>query len=137
MKLMEHPDAVGEVFNVGSTEEVSITTLAQRIRAITGSQSEIAYIPYGEAYEQGFEDMPRRVPDTSKVRELIGFTPQTSLDQIIQQVVSYFTAVRSGGPAEFARAPRRRFATATPAARARPPGLPKNRTPPLGGAEGR
>ncbi len=99
MKLMEHPDAVGEVFNVGSTEEVSITTLAQRIRAITGSQSEIVYIPYGEAYEQGFEDMPRRVPDISKVCEFIGFAPQTSLDYIIQEVTNYFTA---GGDRESA-----------------------------------
>jgi UDP-glucose 4-epimerase len=95
MKLMEHPDAVGEVFNIGSTEEVSITRLAERIRAITGSQSEIVYIPYSEAYEEGFEDMPRRVPDISKVRSLIGFAPQASLDHIVQEVVNYFTAGRS------------------------------------------
>lgn len=96
MKLMEHPDAVGEVFNIGSTEEISITGLAERIRAITGSQSEIVYVPYSEAYEEGFEDMPRRVPDISKVRNLIGFAPQASLDHIIQEVTSYFTAGRNG-----------------------------------------
>lgn len=96
MKLMEHPDAVGEVFNIGSTEEVSITGLAERIRAITGSQSEIVYIPYSEAYEEGFEDMPRRVPDISKVRNLIGFAPEASLDHIIQEVIRYFTAGRNG-----------------------------------------
>jgi UDP-glucose 4-epimerase len=99
MKLMEHPDAVGEVFNIGSTEEVSITRLAERIRAIAGSQSDIVYIPYSDAYEEGFEDMPRRVPDISKVRDLIGFTPQASLDRIIQEVVNYFTAGRNGGAA--------------------------------------
>lgn len=91
MKLMEHPDAVGEVFNIGSTEEVSIDTLAERIRAIAGSESEIVHVPYDEAYEEGFEDMPRRVPDTAKVRDLIGFTPRTTLDQIIREVVSYFS----------------------------------------------
>ena len=92
MKLMEHPDAVGEVFNIGSTEEISIDTLAERIRAIAGSQSEIVHIPYSEAYEEGFEDMPRRVPDISKVGDLIGFAPRTPLDQIIQEVVNYFGA---------------------------------------------
>ena len=91
MKLMEQPDAVGEVFNIGSTEEVSIDTLAERIRAIAGSESEIVHVPYDEAYEEGFEDMPRRVPDTSKVRDLIGFAPATPLDQIIREVVSYFS----------------------------------------------
>jgi UDP-glucose 4-epimerase len=96
MKLMDHPDAVGEVFNIGSTEEVSITMLAERIRAITGSQSEIVYVPYSEAYEEGFEDMPRRVPDISKVRNLIDFAPQASLDHIIREVVNYFTVGRHG-----------------------------------------
>jgi UDP-glucose 4-epimerase len=91
MKLMEHPGAVGEVFNIGSTEEVSIDTLAERIRTIAGSQSEIVHVPYDEAYEEGFEDMPRRVPDTAKVRDLIGFAPNTTLDQIIREVVSYFS----------------------------------------------
>jgi UDP-glucose 4-epimerase len=92
MKLMEHPDAVGEVFNIGSAEEISIDALAERIRAIAGSQSEIVHIPYNEAYEEGFEDMPRRVPDITKVGALIGFTPRTSLNEIIQEVVNYFTA---------------------------------------------
>jgi UDP-glucose 4-epimerase len=96
MKLMQHPDAVGEVFNIGSTEEISIGNLAERIRTIAGSQSEIVHVPYSEAYEEGFEDMPRRVPDTSKVHSLIGFSPRTSLDQIIQEVVNYFTAGSAG-----------------------------------------
>jgi UDP-glucose 4-epimerase len=93
--LMNHQDAVGEVFNVGSTEEVSITQLAKRVRELTNSSSEIVYIPYDEAYEEGFEDMPRRVPDISKVSGLIGFRPKTSLDGILQQVIEYFSGRQS------------------------------------------
>lgn len=85
--LMDHPDTAGEVFNIGSTQEVSITHLAERILALTGSSSEIVYIPYNEAYEEGFEDMPRRVPDTSKAERFIGFTPGTSLDDILHEVI--------------------------------------------------
>jgi UDP-glucose 4-epimerase len=87
MMLMDHPDAPGEVFNIGSTQEVSITCLAERILALTGSRSEIVYIPYSDAYEEGFEDMPRRVPDTSKAGRFIGFTPRTSLDDILREVI--------------------------------------------------
>ena len=89
IKLMDHPQAVGEVFNIGSTEEVSITQLAERIREITASSSEIVYVPYSEAYEAGFEDMPRRVPDTTKIANLIDYRPQTTLEQIIKEVVAY------------------------------------------------
>lgn len=85
--LMDHPDSPGEVFNIGSTQEVSITQLAERILALTGSRSEITYIPYSEAYEAGFEDMPRRVPDTTKAGRFIGFTPRTSLDDILREVI--------------------------------------------------
>jgi UDP-glucose 4-epimerase len=84
---MDHPDAAGEVFNIGSTQEVSITHLAERILALTGSRSEIVYVPYSEAYEEGFEDMPRRVPDISKAERFIGFTPRTSLDDILREVI--------------------------------------------------
>ncbi|MEK6372941.1 MAG: GDP-mannose 4,6-dehydratase [Acidobacteriota bacterium] len=105
IKLMDHDDAVGHVFNIGSTEEVSIAELAERIRSVTGSESEIVYIPYSEAYEEGFEDMPRRVPDITKVQQLIGFKPTTSLDGIIREVVSYFTASRTveAPPLDFAQ----------------------------------
>ncbi|MDQ6801459.1 MAG: GDP-mannose 4,6-dehydratase [Acidobacteriota bacterium] len=89
--LMEHPGAVGEVLNVGSTEEISIEKVAERIRELTSSASEIIHIPYAEAYEEGFEDMPRRVPDISKVAALIGFKPRTSLDGILKQVIEYFS----------------------------------------------
>ncbi|HXH41824.1 MAG TPA: GDP-mannose 4,6-dehydratase [Thermoanaerobaculia bacterium] len=85
--LMDHPASAGEVFNIGSTEEVSITHLAERILALTGSRSEIVYIPYRDAYAEGFEDMPRRVPDTSKAARFIGFTPRTPLDDILREVI--------------------------------------------------
>lgn len=86
--LMEHPDAVGGVFNVGSQEEVTIDELARRVVALTGSDSKVRYVPYDEAYEAGFEDMPRRVPDTSRLEALMGFAPTTDLDGIIRSVVA-------------------------------------------------
>jgi len=89
VKLVDQPEAIGEVFNIGSTEEVSITQLAEKIREVTGSSSEIVYVPYSEAYEAGFEDMPRRVPDTTKIANLLGFRPETSLDTIVREVVAY------------------------------------------------
>ncbi|MBV8520365.1 MAG: GDP-mannose 4,6-dehydratase [Acidobacteria bacterium] len=89
MGLMDHDDAVGQVFNIGSNEEISIGQLAERIRELTGSTSEIVHIPYSEAYEEGFEDMPRRVPDIGKIGKLVGFQPKTKLDGILQQVIAY------------------------------------------------
>ena len=86
--LMDHPDTPGEIFNVGTTEEVSIQQLAERILELTGSSSKIVHVPYAEAYETGFEDMPRRVPDTSKAARVIGFTPRTSLDDILRSVIA-------------------------------------------------
>jgi UDP-glucose 4-epimerase len=88
--VMDHPDAVGQVFNIGSSEEVSIIDVAERVKALTGSSSEVVFVPYGEAYEEGFEDMPRRVPDTSKVRALVGFRPSVPLDEILARVIAYF-----------------------------------------------
>jgi UDP-glucose 4-epimerase len=85
--LMHRSDSYGEVFNVGSTEEVTILELADRVRVATGSQSEIALVPYGEAYEEGFEDMQRRVPDITKIGELLGWRPTRTLDQILADVV--------------------------------------------------
>ncbi len=81
--------AVGEVFNIGNTEEVSIQALAERVKALTGSRSPIQLIPYDEAYEAGFEDMPRRVPDISKIGALIGYQPRLALDEIIRTVIDY------------------------------------------------
>jgi UDP-glucose 4-epimerase len=97
MKVMDHPDAVGQVFNIGSTEEVSIGDLAQRVKAIAGSSSEIVNVPYDEAYEEGFEDMPRRVPDISKISSLVGYHPKTSLDGILESVIRYQTGRPNGG----------------------------------------
>jgi len=88
--LAQEPRAVGQVFNIGNTGEVTIADLAQHVKTLTGSQSPIQYIPYDEAYEAGFEDMPRRVPDISKIRALIGYEPQLSLDDIIRRVIEHF-----------------------------------------------
>ncbi|MGQ9517613.1 MAG: GDP-mannose 4,6-dehydratase [Anaerolineae bacterium] len=88
--LAEAPSAVGQVFNVGSTEEISILGLAQRVKALTGSPSEIVFIPYAQAYEEGFEDFQRRVPDISKLEQLLGYRPQYSLDETLQSVMDYF-----------------------------------------------
>jgi UDP-glucose 4-epimerase len=91
IKLADHPDAVGEVFNIGNgTEEVSILDLARRVKARSASKSEITLIPYDKAYEEGFEDMPRRVPDTGKLNRLIGYEPRVHLDEILDNVIDYF-----------------------------------------------
>jgi len=89
--LMDHPDAIGNVYNIGSSEEITINALAERVRGLAGSQSEIVHIPYGEAYEEGFEDMPRRVPDTTKIHKLIGFRADTTLDTILKEVIAYYS----------------------------------------------
>jgi UDP-glucose 4-epimerase len=89
IKLMDHPDAVGDVFNIGSNEEISVKKLAERVKSVTKSDSEIIFVPYDEAYEEGFEDMPRRVPDISKVNALIGFKPEMTLDGILKSVISF------------------------------------------------
>jgi UDP-glucose 4-epimerase len=88
--LMSEPAAVGEVVNVGSTEEVSIIELAQMVREMSGSDSDIEYLPYERAYGPGFEDMKRRCPDISKVKDLIGFSPKFDLRSIIQSVIEYY-----------------------------------------------
>jgi UDP-glucose 4-epimerase len=91
--LAEDPRAVGEVFNVGNDhEEISILELAKRVRSRASSKSEIDLVPYEKAYEEGFEDMQRRVPDLSKLRALTGYEPQVPLDEILDRVVEYFTS---------------------------------------------
>jgi UDP-glucose 4-epimerase len=97
INLMDKDEAVGEVFNIGSNEEVSIMELARRVRELTASDSEIVTVPYDEAYEEGFEDMPRRVPDISKVAALTGFRPTVTLDQILQSVIEYYSGRQSDG----------------------------------------
>jgi len=90
LRLVEEPNAIGQVINIGNTEEVTITKLAERVRELAASKSPIKYIPYDEAYESGFEDMPRRVPDLTKVKALIGYEPKNNLDDILVQVIDYF-----------------------------------------------
>lgn len=87
--LVGRREALGQVYNLGSTEEVSIRALAERVKALTGSASPIVGVPYDQAYESGFEDMPRRVPDIAKIRALIGFEPKASLDEILQLVIDH------------------------------------------------
>jgi UDP-glucose 4-epimerase len=84
--LMERGEFYGEVFNIGTDAEISISQLAHKVREHVGSNSPITYVPYDEAYEEGFEDMQRRVPDTTKIREAIGWEPQKTLDDIIRDV---------------------------------------------------
>ncbi|HEY6361232.1 MAG TPA: NAD-dependent epimerase/dehydratase family protein [Vicinamibacterales bacterium] len=93
--LAREPRAVGQVFNIGNSGEVTIGDLARRVKALTGSPSPIHFVPYDEAYEAGFEDMPRRVPDISKLRELIGYQPKIGLDAIICQVIDHFRGAGS------------------------------------------
>jgi UDP-glucose 4-epimerase len=85
--LMDTDAAVGEVFNIGSTEETTILGLAERVRAASESESEIRLIPYEEAYEAGFEDMRRRIPDTTKIARLLGWRPTRRLDEILDDVI--------------------------------------------------
>jgi len=86
--LINEPRAIGQVFNIGNGKEISIRDLAHRIKAMTGSRSAIVTIPYDQAYEAGFEDMPRRVPDISKIRALIGYEPTVELEEILTRVVA-------------------------------------------------
>ena len=86
--LLSEPAAWGNVFNVGSMSEISILELARRVLAVTGSASEVSLVPYDEAYAAGFEDMHRRVPDITKIAQLIGWSPTRSLEDIIRDVVA-------------------------------------------------
>jgi UDP-glucose 4-epimerase len=92
VSLATNPRAVGEVFNIGNMGEVSISDLAARVKQMAGSCSPIHYVPYDQAYEAGFEDMPRRVPDISKIRALVGYEPKMQLDDIIRSVIEHMRA---------------------------------------------
>jgi len=89
IKLIQAPEAVGQVFNIGSQEEISMEDLAKEIIKLTASSSKIEYIPYEVAYEEGFEDMQRRVPDITKIRNLIGFQLTYTLPEIIKDIIGY------------------------------------------------
>ena len=90
LKLVNEPTAIGEVINIGNTQEVTIMKLAERVRELSGSKSPIKLVPYHEAYESGFEDMPRRVPDLAKITAMIGYQTQNTLDDVLVQVIDYF-----------------------------------------------
>jgi UDP-glucose 4-epimerase len=87
--LMREPKAVGQVFNIGNGEEISMRALAEKVKLMAASASDIVTIPYDQAYEAGFEDMPRRVPDISKIRGLVGYEPKVQLDEILTRVIDY------------------------------------------------
>jgi UDP-glucose 4-epimerase len=99
--ISKRDDLYGQVFNIGSTEEVSILELAQRVREATGSDSEIVRIPYSEAYGEGFEDMRRRVPDISKIQSALGWEPSADLEQILGDVIEH--QVKGGATGEWIR----------------------------------
>jgi len=105
LRLIDTPRAVGEVVNIGNTEEISIEGLAQRVKQRTNSNSAIEFIPYDRAYEPGFEDMMRRVPSVDKLQALTGFRPQTSLNEIIDRVATYFSDHTTGASAGNSAAP--------------------------------
>ncbi|HXG56414.1 MAG TPA: GDP-mannose 4,6-dehydratase [Vicinamibacterales bacterium] len=88
--LINEPRAIGQVLNIGNGNEISIDDLAAKVKALTGSRSEIVHIPYDQAYESGFEDMPRRVPDIGKINALIGYKPTVELDEILEKVIESF-----------------------------------------------
>lgn len=88
LKLMDEPRAIGQVLNIGNPQEVTIRDLAERIKKVTASNSPIVLVPYDQAYDPGFEDMPRRVPDLAKIKSLIGYEPRVDLDEIIATVVA-------------------------------------------------
>ncbi len=88
--LINEPRAIGQVFNIGNGKEITIRELAEKVKKMTGSSSEIVTVPYEKAYEAGFEDMPRRVPDISRIRALIGYEPTVELDETLTRVIEHF-----------------------------------------------
>jgi UDP-glucose 4-epimerase len=92
VSLVDDPRAVGKVFNIGNGHEISMNDLAAKIKGMTGSRSEIVRIPYDQAYESGFEDMPRRVPDISRIQALTGYKPTVELDEILERVIVHFAS---------------------------------------------
>ncbi len=95
VKLMETPEAVGQVFNIGNDQGVTIAELAEKIKKFTKSSSEIIFIPYDQAYEEGFEDMRLRVPSLEKAKQMIGYSPKVQLDEILKKVIEHFRTHQS------------------------------------------
>jgi UDP-glucose 4-epimerase len=92
LSLIEHPEAEGQVFNIGTKDEISIRALAERVKARTGSSSPLQFIPYEKAFDVGFEDMRRRVPDIRKIKTAVGWEPNITLDQTLDEIVAHFRA---------------------------------------------
>jgi UDP-glucose 4-epimerase len=90
IKLSAESRAIGQVYNIGNSHEITIRALAEKIKTMTNSSSEIVTIPYDQAYDAGFEDMPRRVPDLTKIHELIGYVPEVQLEETLSRVIDYF-----------------------------------------------
>ena len=90
IQLAEHPGAVGEVFNLGATQEITISALAERVITLTASRSRIVLVPYDSAYEPGFEDMRRRIPDIGRAGRLIGYRPRYELDDTLLRIIASF-----------------------------------------------
>ncbi len=89
VNLANHPEAVGEIFNMGGEQEIAISDLAKKVKRLTKSNSEIIYLPYEEVYGEGFEDMRHRIPDTTKLRNLIGYVPRVRLDDALKKTIEY------------------------------------------------
>ena len=92
LALVADPRAVGDVFNLGNRSEITIRALAELVKTMTASDSDIVTVPYEQAYESGFEDMPRRVPDLTKVTDLVGYQPQVDLSEILAQIIEHHRA---------------------------------------------
>jgi UDP-glucose 4-epimerase len=90
VRLIQHPAAYGEVFNIGHTDEISIYELAELVKAMTDSRSDIVFIPYDQAYESGFEDMARRLPDLTKIQRTIGYRPTLTLPRMLEWIIAYY-----------------------------------------------
>ena len=90
IEIAQHPDAIGELFNIGSTEEITIEDLAKLVKKLTKSDSKIIFIPYDDAYEEGFEDMRKRVPNISKIQKLTSYKPTINMEGIIKSVIEYY-----------------------------------------------
>lgn len=87
--LSEHPDAVGNVYNIGSQDEITILELAKKVAQVTHSSSSIVLVPYDQAYREGFEDMPQRVPDLKRIKRLIGYRPSMDLDSMLRVIAKW------------------------------------------------
>ena len=90
IEISQNPDATGELFNIGSTEEITIENLANLVKKLTKSSSKIVFIPYDDAYEEGFEDMRKRVPNISKIQKLTSYKPSINIEHIIITVIEYY-----------------------------------------------